>query len=72
MRYLWLQDQVASGNVALHKVHGLVNTTDLVTKHLGQAAVAKHFDSLDMWVESGRAATAPTLSMSPGPLHWKS
>ena len=63
VRYLWLQDQVASGSMALHKVHGLINTADLVTKYLAQAAVTKHLDSLDMWVESGRAATAPTLSM---------
>ena len=49
--------------MALHKVHGLINTADLVTKHLTQAGVTKHLDSLDMWVESGRAATAPTLSM---------
>ena len=56
MRYLWLQDQVAAGK-------GWSNPADLVTKHLAQAAVTKHFNSLDMWVESGRAATAPTLSL---------
>ena len=63
VRYLWLQDQVAAGNMALHKVQGLVNPGDLVTKRLAQAAVTKQFSSLDMWVESGRAATAPTLNL---------
>ena len=67
VRYLWLQDQIASGRMGLHKVHGFVNPADLVTKHLAQVAVTKHFESLDMWVESGRAATAPTLSaLQPG------
>ena len=44
-------------------MHGLVNPADLVTKLLGQAAVPQHLESLDTWVESVRAATAPTLSM---------
>ena len=48
VRYLWLQDQVAAGNMALHKVHGLVNPADLVIKHLAQAAVTKHVNMLDM------------------------
>lgn len=62
VRYLWLQDQVAAGNMALHKVRGLVNPADLVTKHLAQAAVTKHFGAFDMWVELGRAESAPVLS----------
>ena len=49
--------------MALHKVHGLVNPADFMIKHLAQAAVTKHLNMLDMWVESGRAASAPTLSM---------
>ena len=53
VRYLWLQDQVAAGNMALHKVHELVNPADLVTKHRAQAAVTKHANLLDMWVECG-------------------
>ena len=40
-----------------------MNPADLVTKHVAQAAVTKHFTSLDMWVEWGRAASAPKLSM---------
>ena len=63
VRYLWLQDQVAAGNMALHEVHDLVNPTDLVTKHLGQEAVTQHLESLDMWVESGRAQSAPVLNL---------
>ena len=49
--------------MALHKVHELVNTAYLVTKQFAQAAMTRHFNSLDMWVESGRATTAPTLSL---------
>ena len=51
VRYLWLQDQVAGGSMALHKVHGFVNLADLVTKHLAQAAATKHGSAFDMWVK---------------------
>ena len=48
--------------MTLHKVHGLANPADLVTKHLNQHMAAKHLEILDMWTEGGRAETAPTLS----------
>ena len=34
--------------MALHKVHGLVNAADLVTKHLAELAVETHLSMLDM------------------------
>ena len=48
VRYLWLGEQVTGGNMALRKVHGLVNPAGLVIKHLAQAAVTKHVNMLDM------------------------
>ena len=48
--------------MTLHKVHGLANPADLVTKHLNQHMATKQLEILDMWTEGGRAETAPTLS----------
>ena len=36
VRYLWLQDHLRSGHMDLHKVAGVANAADLVTKHFGQ------------------------------------
>ena len=62
VRYLWLQHELSGTELTLHKVHGLANPADLVTKHLSQHVIKKHMDILDIWVEGGRAASAPTLS----------
>ena len=62
VRYLWVQHELSGTELTLHKVHGLANPADLVTKHLSQHVIKKHMDILDIWVEGGRAASAPTLS----------
>ena len=62
VRYLWLQHELQSIELTLHKVHGLENPADLVTKHLNQHLARKHMEILDMRTEGGRAANAPTLS----------
>ena len=62
VRYLWLQHELQSPELTLHKVHGLSNPADLVTKHLAQHLARKHLDVLEMRIEGGRAASAPTLS----------
>ena len=62
VRYLWLQHELQSPELTLHKVHGLSNPADLVTKHLSQHLARRHLEILDIRVEGGRAASAPTLS----------
>ena len=62
VRFLWLQHELQGTEMTLHKVHGLANPADLVTKHLNQHMARKHLELLDMWTEGGRAETAPTLS----------
>ena len=62
VRYLWLQHELSGTELTLHKVHGLANPADLVTKHLAHHVIKKHMDILGIWVEGGRAASAPTLS----------
>ena len=61
VRYLWLQQELHGSEMSLHKVHGLENPADLVTKHLNQHLAAKHLAILDMWTEGGRAESAPKL-----------
>ena len=61
VRYLWLQQELQGTELTLHKVHGLANPADLVTKHLNQQSANKHLELLDMWTEGGRADTAPRL-----------
>ena len=62
VRYLWLQQELQGTEMTLHKVHGLANPADLVTKHLNQQAASKHLELLDMWTEGGRAEAAPKLN----------
>ena len=62
VRYLWLQHELQSPELTLHKVHGLSNPADLVTKHLSQHLARRHLEILDMRTEGGRAVNAPTLS----------
>ena len=59
--YLWLQQELQGTELTLHKVHGLANPADFVTKHLNQQSASKHLELLDMWTEGGRADTAPRL-----------
>ena len=61
VRYLWLQQELQGTELTLHKVHGLANPADLVTKHFNQQSASKHLELLDMWTEGGRADTAPKL-----------
>ena len=62
VRYLWLQQELQGTDLVLHKVHGLANPADVVTKHLNQASAMRHLEMLDMWTEGGRADAAPKLS----------
>ena len=48
--------------MTFHKVHGLANPADLVTKHPKQHMAKKRYDFLDVRIEGSRAETAPTLN----------
>ena len=62
VRYLWLQDHLRSGQMDLHKVAGVANAADLVTKHLGPGKAKDHLEAIGVTIGSGRAANAPTLT----------
>ena len=46
----------------LHKVAGVANAADLVTKHLGPGKAKDHLEAIGVTIGSGRAANAPTLT----------
>ena len=62
VRYLWLQDHLRSGQIDFHKVAGVANAADLVTKHLGPGKAKDHLEAIRVTIGSGRAANAPTLT----------
>ena len=62
VRYLWLQDQVRTGQVSLTKVKGTENPADLVTKNVTAQLVKKHLEELGVSTSRGRAKGAPVLA----------
>ena len=64
VRYLWLQDHLRGGQMDLHKVAGVANAADLVTKHLGPGKAKDHLEAIGVSLEGGRAANAPTLNQA--------
>ena len=62
VRYLWLQDQVRTGQVSLTKVKGTENPADLVTKHVTHQLAKKYLEELGASTSKGRAKTAPVLA----------
>ena len=50
-----------SGRVVYKKVLGETNPADLLTKHMSAELSARHLETLNMKLSSGRAESAPTL-----------
>ena len=62
VRYLWLQDHMRSGQMDFHKVAGVANAADLVTKHLGPGKAKDNLEAIGVRIESGKATNAPNLT----------
>ena len=72
VQYLWLQERVRDGTMAVLKVAGSSNPADLMTKHLALADLEKHIDFLGFEKHSDRAEAAPRLNaLSTGNDHWE-
>ena len=56
---LWLQEAVRSKRIRLFKVHGPVNLTDLLTKHVDHATQIRLLSLTGVEALVGRAETAP-------------
>ena len=46
IRFLWLQDRVASNQLTVKKVHTKANVADILTKSMGGADLCKHLETL--------------------------
>ena len=64
VQYLWVQERVRRGALAVTKVAGADNPADLMTKHLAAQDVAKHCDCLGLERYQDRAGAAPMLAMA--------
>ena len=62
VQYLWIQDKVRTGGLAVNKVPGQDNPADLFTKHLCAETMRRHVETLGLDIVGGRARSAPTLS----------
>ena len=61
VQYLWLQDHVAKKNFVIHKVLGIKNPGDLMTKYLAGPDIEKNIARMYMVYMSGRSDAAPEL-----------
>ena len=60
---LWLQEAHATRRVQFEKIDGSRNPSDLFTKHLAEMLADRHLKTLGVVPESGRAESAPELSL---------
>lgn len=59
--HLWLQEQQVRDKAALSKIHGNVNMTDLMTKHLSFKESEGHLEKLNLYFRDGRSEKASQL-----------
>jgi hypothetical protein len=62
-KYLWLQQKVQLKEIQVHKIKGMVNSADLMTKGLDQVTMLRHCAGLCIYLMGGRHAKAPQLSV---------
>ena len=58
---LWMQDRIRKKDFTLEKVPGADNPGDMLTKHVPREVMAKHMSELGLYLEEGRAESAPSL-----------
>ena len=61
--YLWLQDILAQGRLAVRKIKGAENPADLGTKHLKFDDIEKHLGMMGFSFRSGRSNAVPSIDM---------
>ena len=60
---LWMQDQVASERVSIHKIKNKFNVADILTKYLSKDEIAHIIEYLQHECMEGRSPAAPSLSL---------
>ena len=58
---LWMQDRIRKGDLVLDKIAGADNAADMLTKHVPREVLHKHMATLGLFLEDGRAGSAPTI-----------
>ena len=59
---LWLQERVALNDIAIHKILGSNNPSDILTKHVSRDLLDKFLKFMSLHLEDGRAAECPELT----------
>ena len=59
---LWIQDKVGSGDVELHKIAGVVNPADALTKHVEGEILARHMQYTNQFCAKDRHEIAPNIT----------
>ena len=62
---LWCQEKVRVGAVTLHKVPGVSNPADIMTKYIERATLEKMLGIMNLVPLDGRAACAPAAFTTP-------
>ena len=58
---LWLQERVALNDIAIHKILGSSNPSDILTKYVSRDLLDKFLKFMSLHSEEGRAAECPEL-----------
>ena len=58
---LWIQDRLQKKDFELHRIPGVSNPADILTKHVDRTIIDKHLQALNHRFEDGRAANAPNI-----------
>ena len=61
VQYLWLQDHIAKRHFILHKILGVKNPADTMTKYLSVIDIVKHMRTMNMEYTVGRSGAAPAI-----------
>ena len=56
---LWIQDRIARGDLAIHKVNGKENLADILTKHVNSEDIRVHLFKTGQSIQAGRHEIAP-------------
>ena len=58
---LWMQDRIRKGDFKLEKIAGAENPADMLTKHVARDLLQKHMATFRLYLEEGRADSAPEI-----------
>ena len=57
-----MQEKLRAGEFSLYKVLGLLNSADMLTKHISADELQRHKTAVSLRSEAGRAGSAPKVN----------